>query len=138
MNYFNDAKYFGNEIVFSDFSKNHFLFADSHVIPDSKLGCRDSNPLSPGLLPAPYCEVVSVGHSRRRHTSCRVDFVIISPAKFRQNIYIPVGIGDRKISEKSISDRPVSTFYDRTFHVGISVNLKLNALITYQVLKMLI
>ena len=98
MNYFNDPKYFGTEIVFGGIGKFRFLFADTHVLPNRKLGCRDSNPLSPGLIFAPYCVVVSIGHSRRRHTSFRVDFVIISPDKFRQNIYIPVGIGDRKIS----------------------------------------
>ena len=116
--------------MFRDFSKNNFLFADSHVLPHTKLGFRDSNSLSPGLNPAPYCEDFSVGHSRRRHTSCRVDCVILSLDKFRLNVYIPVGNGERKISEKSITDRPVSTFYDLTFHVGISANLKLNALIT--------
>jgi len=62
--------------------------------------------------------------------SCRVDCVIVSLDKFRQDIYIAVGILERKISEKSTSDRPVSTFYELTFHDGISENLKLNALIT--------
>jgi len=130
MNCFNDPKYFGTEIVFRSFCKLHFLFADTHVLPDRKRVCRDSNPLSPGFNPAPYCKDVSVGHSRRRHTSCIVDCVIVSFDKFRQNVYTPVGIGERKISEKSISDRPLSTLYDHTFHVGISANLKLNALIT--------
>jgi hypothetical protein len=73
MNYFNDPKYFGTEIVFRGFGKLHFLFADTHVLPDTKLWCRDSNPLSPGFHPAPYCEDFSVGYTRRRHTSCRVD-----------------------------------------------------------------
>ena len=89
MNYFNDPKYFGTEIVFGGFGKLHFLFADTQVQPDTKLGCRDSNPQSPGFHPAPYCEDVSVGKSLRRHTSCRVDCVI-SLDKFRQNVYIPI------------------------------------------------
>jgi len=62
------------------------------VLPDTKLGCHDSKPLPPGLQPTPYCEDVSVGHSRRRHTSYRVDCVILS----LENVYIPVGIGERK------------------------------------------
>jgi len=130
MNYFNDPKYFGTEIVFRCFCKPHFPFADNHVLPDTKIGCRDSNPLSLGLHPAPYCEDVIDGQSRRRHTSCRVDCAIVSLVNIRQDIYIAVCINVRKISERSISDRPVSTFYDRTFHIGISKNLKLNALIT--------
>jgi hypothetical protein len=90
MNYFNDRKYFGTEIVVGGLGKFHFFFADTHVLPDTKLGFRDSNPQSPGFHPAPYCEDVSVGHSRRRHTSCPVDCVIISLDKFLQNVYIPI------------------------------------------------
>ena len=130
MNYFKDPKYFGTEIVFRGFRKNQFLFADSHVLPGSKLGCRDSNRLSPGFHPTAYFKDFSVGKSRRRHRSCRVDFVILILDKFRQNLYIPVVVGERKISEKPISDRLVSTFYDRTFHVGFYANMQLNALIT--------
>jgi hypothetical protein len=62
MNYFNDPKYFGTDIVFRCFSKPHFLFADTHVLSDTKIGCRDSNPQFPGFHPAPYCEEVIVGH----------------------------------------------------------------------------
>jgi len=51
MNYFDDPKYFGTEIVFGGLGKFHFLFADTHVLPDTKLGCRDSNPQSPGFIP---------------------------------------------------------------------------------------
>ena len=96
MSYSNDPKYFGTDIVFRGFCKLSFLFADTHLLPDRKLGCRDSKPLSPYLHPAPYCEDFSVGHSRRRHSSCRVDRVIVSFDKFRQNVYLPVGIGERK------------------------------------------
>ena len=130
MNYFNDPKYFGTEIVFRSFCKPHFLFADSHVVPDTKLGRLDSNTLSLGIHPTPYCEDVRIGHSRRRHTCSRVNCVIVGLDKFRQNGNIAVGISGCKIFEKSISDRPVSTFHDRTFHIRISANLKLNALIT--------
>jgi hypothetical protein len=130
MNYFNNPKYFGTEIVFRGFCKPHFLFADTKVLPDTKLGCCDSNPLYPCFHPAKYCEDVNVGHSRLRHTSFRVDCVIVSLDKFRQNVYIPVRIGERKISQTSISDRPVSTIYDRAFHVGISGNFKIYAHIT--------
>ena len=90
MYYFNDRKYFGTKIVFSGFCKLHFLFSDTHMLPDTKLGCRDSNPQSPDFHPAPYCEDVSVGHSRRCPTSCPVDCVIVSPDKFRHNVYIPL------------------------------------------------
>ena len=74
------------------FCKLHFLFADTHVLPDTILGCRDLKPLSPGFHPALYCMNVGVDHSRRRHTSCRVDCVIVILEKFRQNIYIAVEI----------------------------------------------
>jgi hypothetical protein len=50
----NDPKYFGTEIVFRGLGKLHFVSADTHVLPDTKLGCRDSNTLSPGFHPAPY------------------------------------------------------------------------------------
>jgi len=90
MNYFNDQKYFGTEIVFGGLSKFHFLFADTHVLPDTKIGCCDSNLQSPGFHRALYCEDVSDGHSRRHHTSCRVGCAIISLDKFRQNVYIPI------------------------------------------------
>ena len=129
MNYFNDHKYFVTEIVFRSFSQTHFLFADTHVLPDTKLGCRESNPLYLNLRPTRYFKDVSVGHSRSYHTSCGVNCVNVRLDKFRQNIYIAVGILVRKISLKSIFERTVSTFYDRTFHIGISANLKLNALI---------
>jgi hypothetical protein len=90
MNYFNDPKYFRTEIVFGGNCKFHFVFANTHVLPNTKLGSRDSNPQSPGFHPAPYCEDVSVGHSRRQHTSYRVDCVIVSLDKFRQKVYIPI------------------------------------------------
>ena len=120
------------------FGKLHFLFGETHVLPATNLGCRDSNPLSSGFHPAPYCEDVTVGHSRRRHSNCRVDCVIVSLDKFRQNVYITVGIAGSKIFERSISQCPVSTFYDRTFDVGIFANLKLTGLVTQHVLKMFI
>jgi len=84
MYYFKDPKYFGTEIVFGGLGKFHFLFPDTHVLPDTKLGFRDSNPQFPEFHPASYSEDVCVGHSRRRHTSC-VDCVIIILDKFRQN-----------------------------------------------------
>ena len=62
MIYFNDPKYFGTEIVLGGLDKFHFLFADTHVLPNTKLSCRNSNPLPPNLHPTPYCEDVSVGH----------------------------------------------------------------------------
>jgi hypothetical protein len=120
MNYFNDPKYFGIEIVFGGLGKFHFLFADTHVLSDTKPGCRDSNTQSPGFHPAPYCEDVDVGHSRQRHTSCRMDCVIISLDKFQQNVYKTMWIRECKIFESSITDCPVKTFYARTFYVGIS------------------
>jgi hypothetical protein len=138
MNYFNDPKYFGTEIVFRSFCKPHFLFADSHVVPDTKLGRRDSTTLPLGLHPAPYCEDVSVGHSRRRHACSCLNCDIVSTDKFLQNVNIAVRILERKISEKSISDSPVSTFHDRTFNIGIFAKLILNALLTQHVLKMFI
>ena len=58
MDYFKDPKYFGTEIVFFSLCKLHFLFADSHVLPDTKLGLRDSNTLPLGLHPTPYSEDV--------------------------------------------------------------------------------
>ena len=130
MNYFNNHKYFGTEIVFCTLWKLHFLFADSHVLPDTKLGRRDSNTLTLGLHPTPYCEDVSIGHSRRLHACSRVNCVIVSLDKFRQNVYIAVRIRGRKKFEKSISDRPVNTFHDRTLHIKISAYMKLNAVIT--------
>jgi hypothetical protein len=99
MNYFKNPKYLGTEIVFRVLDKFHFLFSDTHVLRDTNLGCLDSNLLSPGFHPAPYCEDFSVGHSLRRHTICRVDCVIVSLDKFRQNVYIPLGIRECKIFE---------------------------------------
>ena len=84
MNYVNDPEYFGTEIMFCSHCNLQFLFAYSHVLPDTKLGFRDSNPQFPEFHPASYSEDVCVGHSRRRHTSC-VDCVIIILDKFRQN-----------------------------------------------------
>jgi len=78
--------------VFAGLGKFHFLFAETHMLPDTKCGCRDSNPQSPGYHPAPYCEDVSVGHSRRVHTSCLMDCFNVSLDKLRQNVYIPIGI----------------------------------------------
>ena len=92
MNYFNDPKYFGTEIMFRGFGKLHFLFADTHVLPDTNLSRRDSKTLPLGLLPTPYGEDVSIGHSRRRHACGRVKRVIVGLDKFRQNVYISVGI----------------------------------------------
>jgi len=40
MNYINDPKYFGTEIVFRGFGKHHFLFGETHVLPATILGCR--------------------------------------------------------------------------------------------------
>ena len=91
MNYFNDAKYFGTEIVFCSLCKLHFLFADSHVLPDKKLGLRDSNTLPLGLHPPTYGEHVGIGHSRRCNAFGRMNRVIISLHKFRQNFNISVG-----------------------------------------------
>jgi len=118
MNYFNNHKYFGTEIVFCTLWKLHFLFADSHVLPDTKLGRRDSNTLTLGLHPTPYCEDVSIGHSRRLHACSRVNCVIVSLDKFRQNVNISVRVPERKISVKSISGRPVGVFNDCTFLIG--------------------
>ena len=128
MNYFNIPKYFGAEIVFCGLL--HFLFADYHVLPDTKLGRRDSNTLSLGLHPTPYSEDVSIVHSRRRRACSLVNRVIVSLDKFRQNVYISVRISDRGKFEKSLSDRPLGTFHDGTFHIGIFENLELNVLIT--------
>jgi hypothetical protein len=130
MNYFNDSKNFGTEIVFRSLCKLHFVFADSHVQPDTKLWRRDKNTLSQGLHPTPYCEDVRIGHSRMWITCGRVNCVIVSLDKFRQNVNIYVSILVREKSVQSISDRIVSMFHDRIFHIGFFTNLKLNALIT--------
>ena len=130
MNYFKTPNYFGIGIVFCSLCKLHFLVDDSHVLPDTKLGRLDSNTPPLGLHPTPYCEEVSIGHTRRRHACSRVNRVIVSLDKFRQNGNISVLVPERKISIQSIPDRPMGTFHDRIFHIGISANLKLNALIT--------
>ena len=71
-----------------------------------------------------------MGHSRRHHACGQVNRVIVGLDIFRQNVYISVGIFIRKVLVESISDRPVSTFHDRTFDIGIFPNLKLNTLVT--------
>ena len=110
INYFNNSTYFGTEIMFCSLCKLQFLFADSHVLPDTKLGLRDSNTLTLGLHPTPYFEEVSVGQSQRFHTCGRVNCVIVSLDKFRQNFDIAVRIFEREKSVQFICDRPVSTF----------------------------
>ena len=92
MIYCNVPKYFGTEIVSCSLCKLHFLFADSHVLPDTKHRHSDSNTLTLGLHPTPNCEDVSNGHSRRRHACIRVDRVIVSFNKFRENVYTAVRI----------------------------------------------
>ena len=134
MKYFNNPIHFGTEIVFCSLCKIRFLFADSQVRPDTKLGRRESNTLPLGLHPTPYYENVSIGQSRRLHACVRVNRVIASLDKIRQNVYITVRILEPKISVECVSDRPVGTFHDRTFHIWIFVNLKLNAFMTYHVL----
>jgi len=109
---------------------NFSFSSESYVLPDTKLGRCDSHTLPLGLHPTPYCEDVSIGHSRRCHACSRVNRVIVSLDKFRQNVNISVRVPERKISVQTISDRPLGTFHDRTFHIGIYANLKLNALIT--------
>ena len=96
------------------------------MLPYTKLGRRDSNTLALGLHPTPYCEDVTIGHSRRRHTCSRVNCVLVSLDKFQQKVYIAVGILVRKKIEKSITDRPVSTFYDRTFHIRFEIECPFN------------
>jgi len=88
MNYFNDPKYFGTEVVLCSLCKLHFLFVDSLVLPDTKLGCRDTKTLPLGLHPTPYGEEFNIDHSRRRHACGPVNLVIVSLDKFRQNVYI--------------------------------------------------
>jgi len=78
------------------FRKHHLLFADTHVLPDKKLGRSESNPLSLDLHPTPYCEDVSIDQSRRRHTSCRVICFIVKLAKFWRNVYIAEKFEDVK------------------------------------------
>jgi hypothetical protein len=129
MNYINDPKYFGTAIVFCSLCKILFIFADSHVLPDTKLGRRDSNTQPLGLQQTPFFEAVCMGHTRRHHVCSRVSRVIVSLDQFRQNIYIFLRISERKIYSQSIYDRPVGTFHDRTFQIAISANLKQNALI---------
>ena len=105
MNYFKTPNYFGIGIVFCSLCKLHFLVDDSHVLPDTKLGRLDSNTPPLGLHPTPYCEEVSIGHTRRRHACSRVNRVIVSIDKFWHNVNISVRVPQRKISVQFISDR---------------------------------
>ena len=99
MSYFNDPNYFGTEILFCSLCKLNFLFADSHMLPDTKLGRRDTKTLPLRLHPTSYYEDVNIGHARRCHICGRVNCVIVSLDKFRQNVYIAVRILE---SEKSV------------------------------------
>jgi hypothetical protein len=72
--------------------KLHFHFDGTHVLPDAKLGRCESNVLPLGLSPTPCGENVRIGYSRRRDAYCRVNRVIVGLDKFRQNVYISVGI----------------------------------------------
>jgi len=97
----------------------HFLFVDSHVLPDTKHDRSDTNTLPVDLHPTIFCVDESIGHSRRRYACGRMNRVIVSLDKFRQNVYISVGIFICKILVQSISDYPMSMFHDRTFDFGM-------------------
>ena len=53
IDYFNDLKYIGTEIVLGSFGKFQLLIADAHVLPDAKRYRRDSNATSLVLHPTP-------------------------------------------------------------------------------------
>ena len=97
MNYFNDPKYFRTEIVLCRLCKLLFYLPDSHVLPDTKRGLRDSNTLPFGLHPTPYGEDVIIRHWRRCHASDRVYRVIVNIDKLRQNVYISVCVFECEI-----------------------------------------
>jgi len=118
MNYFKEPKYFGSEISFCSLCKIHFLFDDTHALPDTNLCCRVANTLNLGLDNKPYGEHVSMGQPRRFHASGRMNRVIVILDKFR-HVYISVRIFESEKFEKAISVRTVSTFHDLTLHIGI-------------------
>ena len=77
------------------------------------------------------CLLASIGRhiamARMSDAWGRVNRVIVSLDKLRQNVYISVLISQWELFEKCISDLPVSSFHYRTFHIGSFANLKLNA-----------
>ena len=92
------------------------------MLSDAKLGRCESNATPLGLHPTPYVEDVLIGHSRSRHVCGRANRDIVGRDKFR-NIYISVGNFISKIFVEPVTDRPLSTFYDSTLHVGIFAHL---------------
>jgi len=88
MKYFKYAKYFGTEIVFCGLCELHFHFADPQVLPDMKLGCRDTTTLPFAIHPSPYVEDVSIVHPRRRHTCSEVNRVVVRRQISEKRLYI--------------------------------------------------
>ena len=62
--------------------------------------------------------------------------IVVSFDIFRKNVYISVRIFVGKIFIQPIADRPMSSFDDRAFHVGIFTYVKMVALAFLQVLKL--
>jgi len=92
---FRNPKYFGVEILFAALGKLHHFLADTHVLPNGKLDFGHANASTSNSLP--YGEDVRICHTRGRHTSRRVNRVILAPDNFRQNVDISESIFISKI-----------------------------------------
>ena len=126
--YCRDSNYLGAEIVHGGLCQTHLLFADAHVLSDAKLCCSNWNALSLDVHPKPYDENVSIGYSRRHYVYGRVSLVIVRLDKFSWKVSKSLVVLTSKIFVKHNADRPMTTFHERTFLVGILAHIKLDAL----------
>ncbi len=90
-------------------------------------------------MPRPHsvsdCEYIRIRHFRERHASGAVDRIVISPQEPWQYANVSVRVFVRHVFVKLFADRAMATFHYSAFHIRVSTDLKLNAILSQQGLE---
>ena len=100
------------------------------MLADAKSDCRATYCAMLLSHSVPNLDYIRIRYLRRRHACGTVNHIVITREELRQYVELSVSVSLRHVYVQLITDRALATFHYSEFHIMLSTNLKLNALLS--------